>query len=206
MARIGDCEKPKIPTVEPGLYPAICVYSVEIGEQLKKYGDKSGYEHQVMLAFELCGELIEIDGKQEPKLVEKCLHMTSHEKGNLFNLINGWLGAKYSRDEIRKFDTNDLVGLPACVNVVMSKDGQWNNIDSIVPLPKGLAVGEPVHQLIRFDMKPWNQAAFEALPGWVQDRIKKSIQYQKEHPSTETIAVQAAPAATVPAVGGGCPI
>ena len=42
--------------------------------------------------------------------------------------------------------------------------------------------------------------AFDKLPQWTQDQIKKSTQYQKEHVPQSDVSVQAQPAAT-----GGAP-
>jgi hypothetical protein len=51
-----------------------------------------------------------------------------------------------------------------------------------------------------WDMDHWDDAAFEKLPQWTQDQIKKSTQYQKEHVPQSDVSVQAQPAAT-----GGAP-
>lgn len=46
MAKVKDRAKPSIPPVAPGTYSAICVGSIDIGEQLVKYKDKSNYRDQ----------------------------------------------------------------------------------------------------------------------------------------------------------------
>ena len=61
-------------------------------------------------------------------------------------------------------------------------------------------VPQPLSKLIRFDTDDWNQAAFDALPEWAQERIKKSTQYQKEHVPQTDVTVQPQKAAT-----GGAP-
>lgn len=58
------------------------------------------------------------------------------------------------------------------------------------------------------ELRRFTNAAFTQLPEWVQEQIKKSTQYQKEHTPTDTIEVKtqvipAVPAeATVPFVTG----
>lgn len=43
--------------------------------------------------------------------------------------------------------------------------------------------------LIRFDMEPWDDAAFEHLPEWAREKVKKSTQYQKLHVPTDSVDV-----------------
>jgi hypothetical protein len=40
-------------------------------------------------------------------------------------------------------------------------------------------------------MDAWDDAVFQALPEWVQEKIKKSTQYQKEHAPDTAIEVKA---------------
>ena len=89
-------------------------------------------------------------------------------------------------------DTNDYVCRPSFLTVVLNETGEYSNIDSIAPLPEGLpiTVPDPLGKLICFDMEPWNQAAFDALPEWAQEKIKKSTEWQKEHAPVTNVAVQ----------------
>ena len=78
------------------------------------------------------------------------------------------------------------------LTVVLNDTGEYSNIDNIAPIPVGIPINipNPLSPLIRFDMDPWNQAAFEALPEWAQERIKKSTEYQKEHIPVQDVAIQ----------------
>ena len=64
-------------------------------------------------------------------------------------------------------------------------------------MPTGLpiSVPEPMSPLIRFNMDPWDQAAFDKLPEWAQEKVKKSTEWQKEHAPVANVAVQAQGAA-----------
>lgn len=191
--RIRNNVKPSLPPIPGGTYLAICVYSIGIGEQLCEYEGKSkNYYNQVMLGFEICGHAVEIDGRKEPRVLSKTFNATKGKKSGLRKFIGAWEAKELSDDEYLDKDTNDYVGKPALLTVVLNETGEYSNIDSVAPLPAGIPIDVPLplSKLIRFDTDDWNQAAFEALPEWAQERIKKSTQYQREHLPVETVAVQ----------------
>lgn len=191
--KIRNNVKPTLPPIPGGTYLAICVYSIGIGEQLCEYEGKSkNYYNQVMLGFEICGHTIEIDGKQEPRVLGKTFNATKGKKSGLRKFIGAWEAKELSDDEYLDKDTNDYVGKAALLTVVLNETGEYSNIDGVAPLPVGLPIDvpQPLSKLIRFDVDEWDQAAFEALPEWAQERIKKSTQYQKEHVAVESVAVQ----------------
>lgn len=188
--RVKDRAKPKIPPVEPGVYIAVCVHSIDLGEQLCEYKDKgSSYNNQVQLVFELMGETVEIDGKQEPRTLSRTLNFSQSRNGGLRKFVQSWLGKTFSDEAFSEFDTNDLVGLAAQLSVILSETGEYANIDAIMQLPKGMQAPAPTLPLIRFDMEPWNADAFDALPDWAREKIKKSTQYQKLHAPTNAVDV-----------------
>ena len=194
--KIRDNVKPSLPPIPGGTYLGICVYSIAIGEQLCEYEGKSkSYNKQVMLGFEICGKTIEIDGKQEPRVLGKTFNTTKGKKSGLRKFLGAWEAKELSDAEYLDIDTNDYVGRPAFLTVVLNETGEYSNIDSIAPLPEGLpiTVPTPLSTLISFDMEPWNQAAFEALPEWAQEKIKKSTEWQKEHAPVTNVTVQGQP-------------
>lgn len=191
--KIRDKVKPSLPPIPGGTYLGICVYSVEVGEQLCEFKDKGkSYNNQVMLGFEICGITIEIDGKQEPRVLGRTFNIAKSKNAGLRKFIGAWEAKELSDDEFLDTDTNDYVGRPAFLTVVLNETGEYSNIENIAPLPTGLpiTVPEPMSPLIRFNMDPWNQAAFDALPEWAQEKIKKSTEWQKEHAPVTNVAVQ----------------
>lgn len=201
--KIRDKVKPSLPPLPGGTYLGICVYSIALGEQLCEFEGKSkGYYNQVRLGFEICGQTVEIDGKQEPRVLSKTFNATKGKKSGLRKFLGAWEARELSDDEYLDSDTNDYVGRPAFLTIVLNETGEYSNIDGIAPLPTGLPIDvpKPMSQLICYDLEPWDQAKFDALPEWAQEKIKKSTEYQKEHaPVTDVTmnAAQAQPAAGV---------
>lgn len=188
--KVKNRAKPKLPPVEPGVYIAVCVYSIDLGEQLCEYKDKGkSYNNQVQLVFELTGETIEIDGKQEPRTLSRTFNFAQSKNSGLRKFIQSWLGKTFSDEAFAEFDTNDLVGMPAQLSVILNESGEYANIDTIMQLPKGMPAPKATLPLIRFDMEPWDDAVFSLLPDWAQEKVKKSTQYQKLHVPTDTVDI-----------------
>ena len=50
----------------------------------------------------------------------------------------------------------------------------------------------PQSPLLSFDIDIWDAETFQALPEWIQNRIKKSTQYQKLHVPEDPLEIQPA--------------
>ena len=83
------------------------------------------------------------------------------------------------------------IGKACQLNVVLSESGEYSNVDSVMPIPKGFTAPESHTKPIMWDMDNWNDEVLKTLPEWVQEKIKKSTQYQKEHAPTDSIAIKA---------------
>lgn len=187
--KIKDKAKPPIPPLPGGSYLGTCVYSIDIGEQLCKFKETERYSNQIVLGYEILGKTVEIDGKQEPRVLSRTFTVSRNANSGLRKFVGSWTGQQFSDDAFAELDTNDLVGIPAMLSVVLSEDKQYSNIDSIMPVPEMMApyVQAPQSPLIRFDLEPFNQAAFDALPDWAKERIKKSTDWAKNHADTSTV-------------------
>ena len=76
--RIKDRVKPKAPPVAPGVYMAICVGVIDLGEQ---YSERfKSYSNKVLFVFELCGEHITVDGKQQPRQLSREFTISASKK------------------------------------------------------------------------------------------------------------------------------
>lgn len=201
--KLKDNSKPPRPTIKTGTYYGVCVHSIDIGEQKDSFKN-GGYQAKFLWTFELSRlenfkmvpVMYEEDGISKPYDLSTTMNNTRHINGNVAKHLISWFDELNIDDDFMKsFDTNDVVGKVAMLKVKL-KDNGYNEIVKIDPLPEGFP--EPVASLplIRFDMDPWDQAAFDALPQWAQNKIKKSTQYQKEHVPQTDVTVQPQQAAT----------
>lgn len=194
--KIKDRARPKVPTVEPGVYFAMCIGVIDLGEQ---YSEKfKNYSNRVQFVWELPSETIEVDGKQEPKQLSKEFAIATKKNSGLRTFISSWNSKAYTDEEFQEVELFEQIGKACQLNVVLNDTGEFANVDNIMPIPKGIPAPLSSTKPIMWDMDNWDDEVFKTLPEWVQDKIKKSTQYQKEHTPTDSIEIKAPPAPVVP--------
>ena len=183
--KVKDRAKPKLPPVEPGVYLAVCVGVIDLGEQ---YSEKfKNYRNEVQFVWELAGETVEVDGEQKPRQLSRTFSVAASKKSNLRGFLGGWNGVQYSDEQFQDLDLFGQAGRPCQLNVVLNDTGEYANVDSVIPLPKGVPAPQAVSPTILWNMDEWSDEKFSALPDWVQEKIKKSTQYQKDHTPTDSV-------------------
>lgn len=185
--KIKDRAKPKVPPVEPGVYMAVCIGFIDLGEQYSEMFKT--YANKGMYVWELPSETIEIDGETKPRQLSKEFTISASNKSNLRKFIESWNGKSYSDDEFLEFDLFDQIGKPCQLNVKLSESKEYANVDNLMPIPKGFPSPQSDTPHIRWDMDAWNEEVFKELPEWIQDKIKKSSQYQKDHAPDDTVEI-----------------
>lgn len=207
--KIKDRAKPKVPPVEPGVYIGICIGVIDLGEQ---YSEKfKNYRNEVQFVWELCGETVEVDGEQKPRQLSRTFTIAASKKSNLRGFLGAWNGIQYSDEQFAELELFDQLGRACQLNVVLNDTGEYANVDSVIPLPKGMPAPATNTPMIRWDMEAWDDTNFAVLPEWAQEKIKKSTQYQKEHTPTDTVDFpqpldQAVQTQVHTQNSGGCPI
>ena len=185
-----------VPPMEAGTYPAVCVGIVDLGEQysetFKKYSDK------LLVIWEIPSQTIEIDGEDKPRWLSKDFSASLNEKSNLYQTLVSWRGKAFTENELTEdengfmqFSVLDMLGTGCFLQVIVEeKNGNsYNRITSVISLPAGMSAPTTETPLIAFDMDAWDDEVFNSLPVWIQDRIKKSTQYQKLHVPTDPVDV-----------------
>ena len=194
--KIKDRAKAALPPIPAGQYLAVCVGVFDLGEQ---YSEKfKNYSPKLMITFDVPAVTVEVDGKQEPRQLSREFNISGKNNSKLREFISSWNGCQYSDEAFGEFDPLTQIGKPAMLNVVLNETGEYANITTIMPLFPGLPTPTTQTQMKIWDMDAWDDKAFEELPAWVQEKIKKSTQYQKEHAPATTISVTS-PAAAVTA-------
>lgn len=191
--KVKDRTRPRIPPVEPGVYIGICVSIIDLGEQ---YSEKfKNYRNEVQIVWELVGETVEVDGEQKPRQLSRTFSVAASKKSNLRNFISSWNGIQYSDEQFAELDLFDQAGRPCQLNVVLNDTGEYANVDSVIPLPKGMPAPTTATPFVLWNMDEWDDTKFEALPEWVREKIMGSTQYQKDHTPSDTIEMPQQPRA-----------
>ena len=171
--KVKDRAKPKLPPVEPGVYLAVCVGVIDLGEQ---YSEKfKNYRNEVQFVWELAGETVEVDGEQKPRQLSRTFSVAASKKSNLRGFLGGWNGVQYSDEQFQDLDLFGQAGRPCQLNVVLNDTGEYANVDSVIPLPKGMPAPQAVSPTILWNMDEWSDEKFSALPDWVQEKDQKSL-------------------------------
>ena len=186
--KIKDRAKPKTPPVEPGVYMAICIGCVDLGEQYNEtFKNRS---NKCLYIFELIGETIEVDGEMKPRQLSKEFAISSSSKSNLRKFIESWNGKSYTDDDFMELDLFDQIGKSCRITVVLNDTKEYANIDNLMPLPRGVPAFTTETAPVRWDMSAWDDEVFKTLPEWIQDKIKKSTEYATDHAPETAIEVK----------------
>lgn len=164
--RIKDKAKPKVPAIEPGVYMAVCVGVIDLGEQYSEMF--KNYRNEVQIVWEIPSETVEIDGETKPRQLSRTFSVATSRKANLRAIISSWNGKTYSDDEFGELDLFAQIGKPCMLNVVLNDSGEYSNVDSVVPMPKGVPAPVSTTPPIRWDMDAWDDAVFQTLPEWAR--------------------------------------
>lgn len=127
-----DTTKEFIPAPE-GLHQAVCVDIEDRGLQDYGYGEKE----TVVIKWQINERHPELD---KPFLVT-CLYTNSlHKKAKLRQHLEAWVGRKFKPEELEGFDLERLLGANCQLQVIHrpSENGTFANVQSIVPLGKGM--------------------------------------------------------------------
>lgn len=200
--KVKNKKGPSLPPIDGGTYPAVCVCIVDLGEQRNEKFNK--YEDKVLFIWELPGVVIEVDGEKKPRWQSKDFSATLNEKSNLTKFLVSWRGKNFTDEELNGdgFDLKQMLGEGCLLQIIVEeKDGnQYNRITGCVGLPVGMPAPSTESELLWFDMDEWDDDAMEKFPDWVQQKIKKSTQFQKEHAPDTTVEVKP------PVAESECPI
>lgn len=203
--KIRDRVKPKEPPVPAGTYRGTLVYVIDIGEQLVKGKKGDYYQNQVVFTFELIGKTKEIDGQMKPIDLSRTFGFARGANSAFRKFVQDWTGKKMTDDEWDDFDPKTLLSKEAMLSVVHNDTGEYANISTAMQPFEGDVYPAPALPLLYFDMDAWDDAVFEKLPEWAQERIQKSTQYQKEHAPQTDVVVQPQQEAAPAAKGGVAP-
>ena len=202
--KIKDKAKPITPPVAPGTYVAVCVGVIDLGEQYIEKFKK--YIAQVQIVWELDHMTVEVDGEQKPRQLSRTFTLSTNKKSHLRAILSSWNGVQYSNEQFGELDLFDQIGKPCMLSVVMNETGEYANIASVIPMITGYPAPQTTTPPIKWDMDNWDDAVFATLPDWIQEKIKKSTQYQKEHPPVNTIDFPANAAEAIPTVNPAQPV
>lgn len=180
--KLKDKVKPAIPPMEGGVYMAVCVTVADLGDQ---YSEKfKNTQRKVVFSFDIPSETVEMDGETRLRQLSKRCTFSVSKRGTLNKMLNAWLNANMSEQDLAELDLFDFAGKACQIRVTVSEDGAHNNVEDVMALPKGMPAPMTDTPIITYDIDEdgFSGEKWEALPGWMRDAIEKSEQYQQNPP------------------------
>ena len=180
--KFKDKARPEKPPVGAGVYMGGSVTVGALGDQ---YSEKfKNTQRKVVFSFDIPSETVEMDGETRPRQLSKRCTFSVSKRGTLNKMLNAWLNANMSEQDLAELDLFDFAGKACQIRVTVSEDGAHNNVEDVMALSKGMPVPTTDTPIITYDLDKdgFSGEKWDALPQWLQDAIKKSEQYQKNPP------------------------
>lgn len=119
-----------------GGHAAVCIDFIDLGVEKGEWQGKP-------IARPKCKIVFEIDAAMpsgQRFIVQRKFTASLVPKGQLLPFLTSWRGKAFTADELRGFDTESLIDVPALLQIVhVEKGGEtYANIDSIMFPPKGV--------------------------------------------------------------------
>lgn len=139
-----------IDPVPEGLWPAVCCDVVDMGIVDWGFGPQ--------VKIKICWQLEEINPKTGKRyLVSQAYTPSLHEKSKLRPILESWRGKKFTKDELKKFDIEKLIG--ACCQLSIThniKDGgeTYANVQAAVPPARNAGKIYVEDDYVRFKDRP----------------------------------------------------
>jgi hypothetical protein len=165
-----------------GTHIARCVRAVDLGTQ-KGSVQFPDAKHKVLLAWELCEELSEFEGKMTPIVVSKRYTLSLHKKAGLRHDLETWRSRPFTAEELAGFDLKKILGAPCMVTIVHapSQDGSktYANIKGVSAVPKSMAQACPAahHELLYYQIEDGVDGVFTKLSPKLRETITQAAEW-----------------------------
>lgn len=171
--------------IPAGNHIARCYSMVELGTLTEVILGQEKQVHKIRLTFELPDELrvFSPEKGEQPCVISKEFTLSMNEKSNLRAFLKSWRGKDFTEEEAAKFDVTKLLGVPCLLNIIHKagkKDPSrmYDEIASATPLMKNMVCPPQINPSFEFGLQDFNQAAFDALPEFLKEKVRSSKEYK----------------------------
>ncbi len=156
-----------------GVFPARCVWVIDIGTQISDglYGHKEN--HQTYINWELVDE--STSGGQ-PLTIGAFFTVSLSKKATLRATLESWRGRAFSAEELKGFDISKLINAPCLISVKHQPKADGSGIraqvSAVMAPMKGQSIGSAREPTILLDLDaPDAKEKVATLPEWLQNKI-----------------------------------
>lgn len=148
-----------------GNHQAVCFDVWEIGIQKGEYKGVPNAAYKIIVGFETAERIVsEDDFNGKRYRCYKWYTLSLGKKSVLRQDLTSWRGKEFTKEELRGFDIENLVGANCMLNVISKEDGK-PKISSVASLPKGLPKITPENT--------------RSTPDWVLKQRAKAITHEE---------------------------
>lgn len=160
------------PTVEAGLYPAVCYGLIDIGTQENEYQGKVMYQRKAILKFEL---LDEFDNDDKRIVLTQIYNMSLNEKSKFRQHLRNWRGKDFTEEELNCFEPKNVMGSNVILNVIVNDRGRAVIDGTAKYKSEAVASGRDVEYFSFDDMQKG-----DVIPDFISEGILNLLQKSKE--------------------------
>lgn len=165
-----------------GSHFARCIGVIDLGTQKTTFQGQEKEQRKVMMAFELteCTEVFDETKGEQPFIIYQEYTLSLSDKANLKKVLESWRGKEFTEQELAGFDIEKLVDKTCLIQVLhktSSNGNQRAHISSFMKLPAKMEAPVPFNTPYSFSLETYAQNQFDALPEWIQNKIKLSPEY-----------------------------
>lgn len=155
-----------------------------IGTQKKVFEGNEKDVQEMVVSFELVGTRHAFN-KDKPKekapfVVNSTLSASLGPRAKIRKWLKGMNGKDFPKNVKEINLVNEIIDVPCQGQITHSADGQWANIETLLPAAKG-KTPELVNdiEVFMWSVEDFDKAKYDKIPGWVQEKIKASKEFDE---------------------------
>ena len=179
--------------IPAGIHLAKCISIIDLGTQKVTFEKTEKQVHQVRFEFELPALTYEFEDKETKekkiwtKVTWKNFTVSLHAKATMRKFLESWRGKKFTKEELEGFNLGNILGKTCQLQIIHSDDGEYANIENVLPMMAGIPFPESTKELISFEIQEdekgnptgYDEAIYDKLPEWLQKKIMESAEMMK---------------------------
>lgn len=168
--------------VSAGTHFARCFGVIALGTQTSN-NSKFKPANKVLVLWELPNETYEVEGKSVPMTISREYTLSINKKANLRKDLDSWRGRPFTEEEAAGFPVEKVIDAPCTLSIshVQKTDGGvYAKVVGVSGVPKGMSVAVLTHKPVHYEIAMEENAVFEALPEWVQDKIRNCLEWNQD--------------------------
>lgn len=181
-----------------GTHLAICYRIADVGTQ-----PDSGFgpKRKIIVTWELCNEMIEIEGAMKPMSVSTYYGFTLHKQSRLRQDLERWRNRAFTKEELKAFNLNAILGKPCQLSILHNEDGRAK-VDVVLAVPKGMPIPKPFNGPVEYSIEDGRNDVYKALPEWIRKACEMCQEWKPAQPQAQAAAPAKAAAPDPPASPG----